>query len=168
MSLLPIIYTSLIIFSSVLFVVLVISYLSYRYKQSSSVALVGINNAPTSYKAGHHRNSNPASFSNTQQKLNQTDNALNRLNDQIKHYPKTKSNYYKDQRHIGDRRIDVIYREKVVANVLPPSQIRRMSVVEDISKNSRPENNYTEQREYRPLEISNNTGKNILRYYDDF
>jgi hypothetical protein len=166
MSLLPIIYTSLIIFSSVLFLVLIISYISYKYKQSENVAIAGINgnNIP---KAQIHSNTRKENFSRSHTGHSQT--AMRRMNDQIRNYPKTKSHLYKNHRSIGDRRINVIYREKTEQkNTTQPADIKRMSIVEDISKNSLTQNNfriYPTSTEYSSRGYS---GANILRYYDDF
>ena len=168
MSLLPIIYTSLLIFSSVLLVVLVVSYISYKYKQSDQVALVGIDNSNGYRNSNHSNNTKYQRSANGKSRNVQSNNVISRHNEQIRNFPMTKSNYYRDQRNIGDRRIDVIYREKSPTKSTQPSQIRRMSVVEDISKNSMPEIMNHQYNINNSLEFSRNSGGNILRYYEDF
>ncbi len=170
MSLLPIIYTSLIIFSSVLFIVLVVSYISYKYKQTTKVALVGVSNRENYLKPIRSSSKSVGqSYNNLQPRKHQNLNTQQRQFDHINRYPKTKSQYYRDHKNIGDRKIDVIYRDQPAKNAVPPSTIRRMSIVEDLGRNAFPRREFNQTTEYdKSFEFSANTGRNVLRYYDDF
>ncbi|PKL89240.1 MAG: hypothetical protein CVV23_06225 [Ignavibacteriae bacterium HGW-Ignavibacteriae-2] len=162
MSLIPIIYTSLLIFSVAFLAVLIISYISYKIKQSSSVAYVTPKNrVPSEQKIPYVQrpvyNPKPQEF--------ESDHYSRRR--EVRPYSQTNSVYYRNERNIGNKKIDIIYKEKPRTNQ-PSLKATRMNIIDDLSTRPQRTERTRSYTEARQLEFSNFAEGNILRYYEDF
>lgn len=170
MSLLPIIYSSIVIFSGVLAFVLIVSYVSFKMKNSELIPLPAGNNKgknsiqPQSininYRRAESKNNN---FHITGKNLygSKVSSAL----------PITKSEYHRETKRVNKRKIEVIYKEK---KIFSRSKVRnnepRFSVIKNISNDiSIEKNRETEKESPIKCEVTQySNSSDLLRYYENF
>lgn len=174
MSLLPIIYTSLLIFSILFILVLVSSYISYRIKQSNK--LIAATNSG-SFKLANQ--TTPQFSSKDYKKIIEErikkDYLLqnqNRVREKQVSYPRTKSVYYREEREVGngDKRIDVIYKDRSsYQNDHTSQKNRRLSIIDsrELLPQARQYSGNYSQSSYKSYTESV-VDTDLLKYYDDF
>ncbi|MFC2083865.1 hypothetical protein ACFLS9_02300 [Bacteroidota bacterium] len=121
MSLVPVIYSSLIIFGSLLLTVLVISYISYRLKKGTTPKPAMVGN--TQNIASASINPNLGQYREQMLRTYYRDGQVRKNKSKIKPvYPKTKSSYQTERIDIeNNKKINVIYRE----NITEPNRKRK-------------------------------------------
>lgn len=144
------------IFGGLLVFALVTSYISYKIKQSGRLATAGVDGKSTTVLKP--KGSYPRLNSNNDRGRKQ----------QVK-FPRTKSIYHKEEREVGNRKIDVIYRERTPNAYSNPGRQRITKVdylnSSDGSFNQAKGRVVEDQVYYGQQRIQENE---ILKYYEDF